>query len=96
MWISERFSQPECKNVCIFLSLIHNAHTAYCFPVSVSCAACDSTAERRGFVFNDLTGLCSGAPAPCGPARQLFSPAPPAASADWPELQQQSPKKVES
>ena len=90
MQISENCSQPVFKNVFIFLSLIHNAHTTYC------CAAPDSTAERREeVVCNDLSGLCSGAPALCGPARQLSSPAPPAASADWPELQQQSPEEEE-
>lgn len=47
----------------------------------------------EGSVFNDLSGLGSAARALCGPARQPSSPAPPAASADWPELQQPLPEK---
>lgn len=66
--------------------------TACCLPDSVSCAA-----ETRGFLCNDLTILGgSGSPALCGPARPPSSPAPPAASADWPEPLQRSPEKHES
>lgn len=68
--------------------------TACCLPDSVSCAAC--AAETGGFLCNDLTILGgSGSPALCGPARLPSSPALPAASADWPELLQQSPEKHE-
>jgi len=71
--------------------MVHTLHIVWCC----------FTAEGRGgggvgggarSVCNDLTGPCSGAPALCGRAGQLSSPAPPAASADWPELQWQSPE----
>ena len=41
--------------VCYIPPMVHNAHTAYCFPVSVSHAASDSTAERKGEVLSLMT-----------------------------------------
>lgn len=61
---------------------------------AAQCAACDAVGGEGiffFFLFNDLWGLVPAAPALCGPDRQLSFPAPPAASAGWPEPQQQSP-----
>lgn len=52
--------------------------------------------EKADLVSPDLLGLCSAAPALCGPAQQLSSPAPLAASAGWPALQLLWPEQQES
>lgn len=90
-----------CVQECVFYSslwcIMHTLHIVFLSQqVVLPLLVLQRGDVRRGFVFNDLTSLCSVAPALCGPARQLSSPAPPAASADWPELQQQSPEGGES
>lgn len=51
--VNQFFPTTICHSLCarmrfVFFSPIQNAHIAYCFPGSLSCAASDSTAERSG------------------------------------------------
>lgn len=100
MWISEHFFTACVQECVLYSSLWYITHTLHIVFLSqkvvLPLIVLQRGDVRRGFVFNDLTSLCSVAPALCGPARQLSSPAPPAASADWPELQQRSPGEGES